>query len=216
MPKREVMPAKHQSTADPVSTQNQSTKPSNGFSIHPSIPFIVVLTILLYAGLNAWIYFYGTQIFTFNPFIKKALTTVSIVKEQGFGKIATPSPRLLPETFPAYSLPSGKQEWTFEHGDGVTGPKIQTATVDPLTPKKGEHQTITITVKNDTPVTLARATVFTDGQQNRVDLKLTSGSATDGTWTGGLTMTDTYNIIYHIDFHLESATTRWDGALRFR
>ncbi len=206
MPKGELMPANHQSTA----------KPSKGFSIHPSIPFIVVLVFLLYAGLNAWIYFYGTQIFTFNPFIKKALTTVSIVKEQGFGKIAKTTPKLLPETYVSYPLPGGKQEWTFEHGNGVTGPKIQTATVDPLTPKKGEKQTITITVKHDAPVTAATATVVTDGQRNKLDLKLASGTTKDGTWTGSWTMSDTYNIIYHIDFHLESADSHWDGALTFR
>lgn len=206
MPKGELMPANHQSSA----------KPSKGFTLHPSVPFIIVLALLLYAGLNAWIYFYGTQLFTFNPFVKKALTTVSIVKEQGFGKIATPTPKLLPETFPTYALPSGRQQWTFEHGNGVTGPKIQTATVNPLTPNKGDKQTITITIKNDTPVTVARATVFTDGQQNRLDLKLSGGTPTDGTWEGSLTMNDTYKIIYHIDFHLESATNRWDGALRFR
>ena len=115
-----------------------------------------------------------------------------------------------------YPLPSGKQSWAFSRGSEVKGPKIDIATVDPLTPGKGDVQTVTITVKNDTPVTKAITTLFTDNQSLVLDLKLISGSSTDGTWAISWKISDTYNNIYHINFDLISSSGNWSGALTFR
>lgn len=138
--------------------------------IHPSIPFTVAILILLYLGLNAWIYFYGTEIFKFNPTIKQAAETVSVIKKQGFGTIT-----LVPTPTPPhhlYPLPGGVQEWQFSHGPGVTGPKIQTAIVDPLTPAKGGTQTVTITAKHDSAIS-ATATLYTDTKHQSSTMKRT-------------------------------------------
>ena len=168
----------------------------------------------MYLGLNAWIYFYGTQIFNFNINLKHAAQTVSVVKEQGFNQIVpTPSPTPPPRKL--YPLPTGTVTWAFSHGPDVTGPKIQTATIDPVTPNKGGTQTVTITVKHDSPVT-ATVTEFTDTTHQSFPMKLTAGTPTDGTWTASWKLNDTYNATYHIDFLLQSSTGNWSGALTFR
>lgn len=184
--------------------------------IHPSITFTVTILVLLYVGLNAWIYFYGTKVFNFNLAFKHAATSVSVVKEQGFGQL--PTPKVRPTTGPkiVYPLPSGKQEWGFSYGPAATGPKPQTATVDPLTPDKGDTQTVSLEIKYTAPVTAVTATEFTDNGKNAHQLLLKSGTAQDGTWSGSWPVPDTYNYTYHIDFLIVSETGNWSGALTFR
>ena len=183
--------------------------------IHPSIPFTIAILILLYMALNAWIYFYGTKIFTFNPTLKQTAENVSIIKKQGFSTLETAKPKhTIPKAL-IYALPTGKQEWTFTHGSGVTGPKIETATVDTLTPTKGQTQTVTITAKHDSSIQ-ATATLVTDNKREAAPMKLMAGTDTDGTWTTSWTITDSYDYMYHIDFVLTSASGNWTGALTFR
>jgi hypothetical protein len=189
--------------------------PSARRRIRSSIPFIITLLVLLYLGLNAWIYFYGTTVFNFSLSLKKAAQTVSVVKEQGFGSIVNLKPTPTPVPRVISPLPTGTQSWKLSRGKAVTGPQIQTATVDPLTPNKGVVQTITITAKNDSPIT-ATATLTTDNKHQSSAMKLTSGTSTEGTWSVSWKMDDTYNYIYHIDFVLQSATGDWTGALTFR
>lgn len=116
----------------------------------------------------------------------------------------------------ATRLPKGSQSWAFSFGDGVTGPKIQTATIDTLTPRAGSTQNLTLTIKNQSPLTTARAFVYTDDRSQQYDLKLTKGSATDGTWSGLWRLDDTTDCTYHIDFDLRSPTGDWTGGLTFR
>lgn len=115
-----------------------------------------------------------------------------------------------------YPLPTGIQSWKFSRASEVKGPSISLATVDPLTPGKGQPQVVTLLITNDTPVTKATATIFTDNQSLEHDLKLVSGSPTNGTWATSWNMTDTYDNIYHIDFELDSSSGNWTGALTFR
>jgi hypothetical protein len=185
-----------------------------GRRVHPSI-IIVIIVILLYLGLNTWIYLYGTKIFNFNLDIKNLFRTVSVVKEQGGTSppVPTPvSPRIRGKIYP---LPTGTQSWKFSGGKANTDPTIQTATVDPLTPAQNATQTVTITAKHSSPIT-ATATLFTDNKKQTADMKLTAGSATDGTWSVKWKIDDTYFYTYHIDFVLTSATGQWKGALTFR
>ncbi len=184
--------------------------------IHPSIPFVVILLVLGYLALNVLIFFYGTKIFNFSPRLKEAASTVSIVKDQGgsFGTLPglkpTPTPR------PVKPLPSGKQEYTFSHGKNVVGPKIGTAVVDPLTPVANGNQTLTVTIKHDSPVTDASVTLVTDTKREQHSLQLASGTTSEGTWAASWKMTDTYNYTYRIEFRLQSATDIYTGGLTFR
>lgn len=116
----------------------------------------------------------------------------------------------------AGKLPTGFQSWGFSYADSVKGPKIGTATIDTLTPPMGSTQTLTLTIKSQSPVTSAQTYVYTDNNSQQYDLKLTKGSATDGTWVGIWRLNDTTDCIYHIDFDLKSSTGDWTGALTFR
>lgn len=180
--------------------------------IHPGIPLTIGILALLYIGLNIWIFFYGTEVFRFLPFLKTSIESISITKMLGFGAIPRPTPNLQRTN---YTLPTGRQEWTFTLGPGITGPKIQTAAVDPLTPQKGQQQTVTITAKHTAPIS-AKATLFTDHTRKSATMKLTAGSNTNGTWAVTWTVDDTYENIYHIDFELTSTKGSWTGALTFK
>jgi len=183
--------------------------------IHPVIVIVLIVFILLYLGLNAWIYFYGTNVFNFSLNLKNATQTVSVVKEQGFTKVleATPPP---PHRPPPSEIPSGTQVYAFSYGDAVTGPHIQEATIDPQTPPPGTKQTVTLTVKNASPVTGVSATLFTDTQQHTYSFVLVKGTKTDGTWQGFWTVRDTYDYTYYLKFHLTSSTGTYDGGIKFR
>lgn len=116
----------------------------------------------------------------------------------------------------AKGLAKGFQSWQFSYGNGYKGPQIQTATVDTLTPPMGSTQTVTLTIKNDSPITNATATLVTDNTSQNYPLELTKGTATDGTWTGILKMNDTTGCIYHIDFVMVSPSGSSTNALTFR
>ena len=129
----------------------------------------------------------------------------------------TPTPKPRAEcTKVGTPLSKGFQSWKFSYGDGVKGPKIQTASIDTLTPPAGSTQTLTLTIKNGSPVTYATATVYTDNNSKSYDLALNKGTSSDGTWMGIWKIDDTTNCIYHIDFDLRSSTGNWTGALTFR
>lgn len=204
-----------------MSKSNLPKQPSrsgvhSGLRIHPSITFTVTILVLLYLGLNAWIYFYGTKIFNFNLAFKNAATSVSVVKKQQFGLIPTPTARPIPGPRQYYPLPPGKQEWGFSYGPAAIGPKPQDATVDPLTPNKGDTQTVSLDIKYTAPVTAVSATEYTDNGPNVHPLLLASGTSEDGTWSGNWAMPDTYAHTYHINFLVVSKTGNWSGALMFR
>jgi hypothetical protein len=117
---------------------------------------------------------------------------------------------------PAPPLPKGFQSWEFSHGDEVKGPKIQTATIDTLTPPMGAAQTLTLTIKSDSPVKKAIATLFTDSTSQSYPLELNKGTDTNGTWVGTWQTNDSYECVYHISFVLENESNSWTGALTFR
>lgn len=186
------------------------------FRLHPYVPFTIAILVFLYLGLNAWIYFYGTTIFDFFSLgLKNTVTSISFVKKQGFGQIAVPASRPTLPPRKIYPLPAGRQSWRFSQGRLVTGPKIQTATVDPVDAANGTTQTVTITVKHDSPVS-ATVTVRTDTTAPSYPMKLIAGTLTDGTWEASWKVLDTHNYIYRINFLLQSSTGNWSGGLTFR
>lgn len=134
-------------------------------------------------------------------------------------RIFTPKPTgftSLPTPAPIHPLPTGTQEYTFMFGKDVIGPKIQKVTINPLTPAKNGTQTVSVAIKNDSAVTRATATLYTDREQHAYELKLASGSATDGSWAASWKITDTYNYTYYLKFLLQSKTGDWTGGLTFR
>jgi hypothetical protein len=130
--------------------------------------------------------------------------------------VKPPAQQLGVKCEPGLPLPKGFQSWQFSHGDEVKGPKIKTATIDTLTPPMGGSQTLTLTIKSDSPVTNATATVHTDSTSQNYPLELNKGSTTDGTWIGIWRINDSHDCVYHISFVLENQSESWTGALTFR
>ncbi len=124
---------------------------------------------------------------------------------------ANPAP-----TLPPYKLPTGTQTYNFGHGKDVTGPKIQTLIINPLDPAKGASQTITLSIKHDSPVTSAVVTIATDNKETPLTLKLTGGTDKDGTWSGSYTVNDTYDRRYDIKFNIKSASGSYENVMHIR
>jgi hypothetical protein len=127
-----------------------------------------------------------------------------------------PTPKVVPTKRPIYALPTGAQIYTFSHGKAVVGPKIQTATIDQLTPKVGEDQTVTISIKHDAPITGVAATLYTDTKDMTQTFTKVSGSETEGTWKTTWKLPESYDYRYLIQFHLKSPKGNFEGGLTFR
>lgn len=163
--------------------------------------FVIGILVLLFIGANIWLYFYGPSQLGTNVLYQKFLTLFQ--QKQSIEESAV------------YKLPTGKQEYTGQYGSAAIGPKIQKAYIDPLDVKKGKKQTVTLLLKNESPVTSATATLITDHRNVPGTFKLVNGTATNGTWQLTWTMDDTYDTTYQIYITLESSTGNWQGALTF-
>ena len=111
---------------------------------------------------------------------------------------------------------TGQQEFKFSHGDKVTGPKLQTVTLDPIDPDKNSTQVITATIKHDSPVTKANLIIESDNDITIQPLKLINGDTQNGTWQAKLKLKDTYDYNYYIKFDLQSSSGNYSGGLRLR
>lgn len=126
---------------------------------------------------------------------------------------ATPAPTLCPN----YVIPTGKQLYRYSHGPKVVGPKIQTVEFDPLDPATGQKQTVTITVKNDSPVTSASLTLISDGDETQTaKFKLKEGTEVEGTWELSWQLKDSYKCRYAFKYNLESSTGNFESTQYIR
>lgn len=166
------------------------------------ISVIVFLIILL--SLGVYLYARKSPLLSFLP---------SYSKQQ---RVPTVTPTPTPTPRPIKELPGGKQVYNVSNGPKVIGPKIQQITLDPQTPSLEATQTVTIKVKNDSPVTEAIAYVQTDNKELRHIMNLIQGTTTDGTWQASWKMSDTYNYTYYIRFDLKSATGEYNDGIRLR
>ncbi|MBI4157441.1 hypothetical protein HY502_01160 [Candidatus Woesebacteria bacterium] len=117
---------------------------------------------------------------------------------------------------PVKSLPGGTQTYNISHGAEVKGPKPTRATIDPLTPAKGEKQTVKVAVTSDAPVTEAKIILTTDSDEKEFPLKLVEGDSSNGTWEASWAVADSYDNIYSIRFYLISTNGTFENGLRFR
>lgn len=170
------------------------------------IPLAIFL--LVYIGANVFVYF-NRKLFT-----QRVTTFIQSLKKSPPSLASPPTPTPTPR--PIKEIPGGKQVYEVSSGKKVVGPKIQEITIDPQTPTSKETQTVTITVKNDSPVTEAIVYIQTDNKELRHVLKLIGGTATDGTWSASWRMTDTYNYNYYFRFNLKSATGDYNDGPRLR
>jgi hypothetical protein len=121
-----------------------------------------------------------------------------------------------PTPGPIKSISSGKQIYNVSHGSAVKGPKIQQVTIDPQTPAPKEKQTVTLVIKNDSPLTEAVVYIQTDNRELSFPLKLIEGNTQNGTWQGTWGISDTYNYTYYLRFNLKSPTGDYNSGIRLR
>lgn len=135
----------------------------------------------------------------------------------------TPAPATSSDSQPAdsfsrtpYTLPSGSQTYRFSHGEGVVGPKIQIATIDPLDPQNGDTQTITLEIESESPVQSAVIIVSTDNREKTLNLGLISGDSQKGKYQGSWQVDDTYENKYSFRYILTSETGTFDNTMYLR
>ena len=96
------------------------------------------------------------------------------------GGVAKPIPTPIPTPTPI-PLPLGPQTYTISSQGG--GTKITEATFDPLDAFVGDNQIITVKANDTVGIASISATFMGDnGSKVAVPLKLTTGTAKDGTW----------------------------------
>ena len=172
--------------------------------------FSVVLVVLL---ISLFVYFFLKNE---NNLFKNDLTLVSVESDRR-SKLPSVSPSLPPgPTSIPYTLPSGPQTYRFSHGSNVTGPKIQTMIINPLDPKKGTTQTVTLAINSESPVTKASIIIYSDSQEKDVNLKLISGDFLKGTYQGSWEVNDTYNNKYALRYILKAEKNTFDNVSYFR
>ncbi|MCR4280070.1 MAG: hypothetical protein NUV82_01435 [Candidatus Komeilibacteria bacterium] len=170
--------------------------------------FSVVLVVLL---ISLFVYFFLKNE---NNLSENRLTSVESDKRS---KLPSVSPSRPPgPTSVPYTLPSGPQTYRFSHGSNVTGPKIQTMIINPLDPKKGTIQTVTLAINSESPVTKASIIVYSDSQEKNVNLKLISGDFLKGTYQGSWEVNDTYNNKYALRYILKAEKNTFDNVSYFR
>ena len=112
---------------------------------------------------------------------------------------------------------TGKQTGRFSHGNKVTGPKPGKVTIDPIDPKLKQIQTVTVTIKHDSPVTKALLHFHTDHKTVTKKMKLIDGTPTDGTWQVKHKYDDSYLRNYYLQFELiDEKGERFKSGLRYR
>ena len=120
----------------------------------------------------------------------------------------TPTPTLPPlppgAPTPTPTAPPGAGTGTyfFSHNDT---PQFMRADLTPEIPRSGQSQSAVVTARDTTPgtpspITTVTATVMTDSESRQYPLTLTSGTNTNGTWTGSWTITGTINTVFEIRF----------------
>lgn len=194
-------------------TSLSSGKKKQGTVSHPSPPFFtqkrylipLIIAGIIYLAINVLIFTCSTKIYCF-----PTKMIMRLFSSKRIAPLPTPTIRSI------RPITSGRQEYIFSHGSGVIGPKLQQVIIDELTPERNSRQTVTATIKHDSPVTSAVVRLHTDTMTVDFPLGLASGSATNGTWTGQWQMTDTYRYNYYLQFILQSATGNYDHGLRFR
>jgi len=179
------------------------------------LPLIIALVVVLSGGT----YFYLKVSY---PFLFTDLTTKMVAFKTSLTPsptpVPTPSPsttNILPSAIP-YTLPTGSQTYRYSHGDEVKGPKIQNVTFDPLDAPNGTKQTITLEIESVSPMTDNSIIVSTDNRAKTLNLKLTSGDSTKGTYVTSWTVDDTHDKVYAVRYILKSTGDTYDNTMYLR
>lgn len=172
---------------------------------------LLLLFLILYIGLNVWVYLYGPRIF--GTKLGSIASQVTIVKPQEARLPPTPTPTPTPTPRP---IPHGKMAFSSSQSD-KTVPQLSEGFIDPYDPAQGTIQKVTIVVKHPQPVTKVTAILKTDHKiSTPIPFTLTSGTNTDGQWQGSWQITDTYLYTYALVLEATSGTKTATVGLTLR
>ncbi|MFA5828537.1 MAG: hypothetical protein WC841_04255 [Candidatus Shapirobacteria bacterium] len=138
-------------------------------------------------------------IFYYNLNLKSRKKTPLIFKNNSQNTSISPT-KATPTLKPSKPTLRGYQEFTVQ-STKKTGPIPYHLTIDPYDPQIAGRQTVTIKLKSALPITKAFYELTTDTTQTAaINLKLISGTPTDGTWQGDSIITDSYDYTYYMVF----------------
>lgn len=110
----------------------------------------------------------------------------------------------------------GKMEFTINTSGTFAGPKFTECAIDPLDPHSTRDQFFTIVIGSERPITEAIATWITDHGEHSVPLSLTSGTPTQGVWSGKWSVDDTAWYRYQIMIRASDGTRMRETAVTLR
>ncbi|OGG35658.1 hypothetical protein A2363_04485 [Candidatus Gottesmanbacteria bacterium RIFOXYB1_FULL_47_11] len=177
-----------ESAASPVITPPAASR--FGWMKRPQFIILLVIFLVLYVGLNLWLYRSGTNRpeLNFTPVATPTPTSESqSTPTPRYTPIPTPSPtpiRLYPDkgTQGIYNVSQAKNH---------PGPTITKVIFDPLDVQKGQTLTVFVDMNNPTPIASVSAQLTMDNGTTSFPLSRTSGTDTAGEWKGSVRMTDT-------------------------
>ena len=164
--------------------------------INPKIKKVLIYTgigvlLLMYAAVNLTVYRYsqggaGKKLFSafFDRFRNKKTTPIAV---------PTPTPTPTP-----YPIAQGKQEYIVNARTN-DGPKLLKAIINPLDPKIGDAQSVSVTIKSTTPVGRVMVALRTDNDIfTNHQLVLDTGTNKDGSCTGSWKTENKHDYLYQI------------------
>jgi hypothetical protein len=113
-------------------------------------------------------------------------------------------------------LTQGKEVFTYTPGPLAVGPKISEFTMDPMDPKKGQQQTITVKLNYTSAITSVTARLDTDNKKTDLVFTRIDGTESNGTWQATRTEDDTHDYTYYLDFTLVGTPDTYRGGFAFR
>ncbi len=129
------------------------------------------------------------------------LPTLSFPKTMKLGPNPTPTPT---------KLIQGKETYFISQASDIKGPKITQADIDPLDPKVGQTQTISVKTADSTPVRSVTITFKTDNKVRDFTLTRVSGTELDGIWQTQWQVDDT--LLYRYIIVITSKSDRGESA----
>lgn len=158
---------------------------------------VVVILLFVAVVLAVAFYFVWKSI---TPSIQEPVANTDIPKEIGKIEIAkspTPKPKATPTPTPIPLIPDNGVKGTYQVGMGAhDGPTITQVIFDPLDAKKGQTLNLTVKASFTSAISTLTGTLTTDHGAVDINFTQSSGSATDGMWSGSVTLQDTVDYKY--------------------
>lgn len=159
--------------------------------------------VIAFIAINVFAYNLGRATFG-NPFQFWTMRLQQLFHRQVVQKTPQPTPTPSPTPTPRPLRGSGKIHFSVSGGSKNT-PTISEGWLDPIDPKRGEKQVLTIVISSENaPVTSVVATFKSDNEIRHFPLQITTGTTTNGTWQGEWMINDSYAYRYRLDVEATS------------